>query len=420
MAVGLGAVVSGAQRDGACAGDPEFDSGCGAQAASRSDHSARVAGRGSIECRARAAARYAAERDGPRLEALRDGANQLRRDGDDAAARRVLEFVYTRELQAQHFDPANFLGLAEIRLEEKSVPAAVDLLKRMSMLSGEPFETLTAAASLLARFGASSEAAMFYEERVKAAPWDGQAREHLAELRYNAPDLTALAKGVYALYTVRSDAAVALRRAGGATLGSGTGELDLLASSSPFTEAAVNKPYWHRARVEAASSLKDPAAKIRLLLAAVAIDPKPPGPRFDLFRTALDQRRYTLALSTMPLQNLGVEPNFPEGERAPEWILGTFLQGTDLSAADRAVVARGVGEAYQRLKEPAKAIYYYRLALELDRSPAQRTAVQPNIDTLRTELKLRQANQERRPVVTRNLEQPHVVKPRLTQPGGPA
>jgi hypothetical protein len=271
---------------------------------------------------------------------------------------------------------------------------------------------------LLERFGSSAEAATFYEERVKAAPWDAQARERLAELRRGTADLTALAKDVYAMYTIRADAAVALRRTGGVTFASGSAELDLLASSTPFTEAAVNKPYWRRARVEAASSLKDPAAKIRLLLAAVAIDPQPPAPRFDLFRTALDQRRYTLALSVMPLQNLGVEPNFPEGERAPEWIVSSFLQGTDLSGPDRAIVARGVGEAYQRLNEPAKAVFYYRLALELDRSPAQRSAVQPNIEAMRTELKLRHANQERRPVVTRNLEQPHVVKPRLTRLGG--
>ncbi len=116
--------------------------------------------------------RFAADYEPPPLEAMREGANELRRVGDDAAARRVLEFIYTRELEAHRFDSANFLGLAEIRLQEKQAPAAVELLRRMTMLSGEPFETQTSAAALLEQFGQNTEAAAFYEQRVKAVPWD--------------------------------------------------------------------------------------------------------------------------------------------------------------------------------------------------------------------------------------------------------
>lgn len=365
-------------------------------------------------------ARYATDREPPPLEAMRNGGNELRRMGDDAAARRVLEFVFTRELQAHHFDSANFLGLAEIRLQEKQTPAALELLRRMTMLSGEPFETLTSAAALLERFGQNTDAAAFYEQRVKAVPWDVKARQQLAALRKNTAELTAVATDQYAPYETRADAALALRRSGGATLTTGTVELDLLASSMPLTEQAVNKPYWYWARLEAASAIMDPAAKIRILKAAIATDPARFDPFLKLFRTALDQKRYRLSISSMPAQpETRAEPP-PGSERIPEWMVSSFLQNTPFSQADRAFVGRGLGEAYMRLNEPEKSVYYYRLALELDASHAQRAAIEPNLQAMRQALELRRANEERRPVVSRNLEQPHLVRPRQTAARGGA
>ncbi len=364
-------------------------------------------------------ARYAAGREPPPLDAIRDGANQLRKVGEDAAARRVLEFVYTRELQAHHFDSANFLGLAEIRLQEKQAPAAVELLKRMAMLSGEPFETLTLAGALLGRFGQTNEAAVFYDERVKAAPWDSEARAHLATLRKNTQELTAVASDSNTPYDSRIDSALALRRNGGATLSARAGELDLLASATPLAEAVVTKPYWYRSRVEASKAATDAAVKIRLLLAAIAINPTPVETRLDLFRAALDQKRNQLAIAAVPSQQEPAEPP-PASEKLPEWMVSSFLQNTTFTQTDRTFFARGLGEAYQRMNEPARALYYYRLALELDRSPAQRAATEPLVKTLQQALELKQANESRRPVVSRNLEQPNIVRPRLTATRGGA
>jgi tetratricopeptide (TPR) repeat protein len=364
-------------------------------------------------------ARYAADREPPPVEAIRNGANELSRQGQDAAARRVLEFIYTRELAAHRFDSANFLGLAEIRLQEKQTPAAVELLKRMTMLSGAPFENLTAAAALLEKFGANAESAAFYEQEVKASPWDAQARERLADLRKNTADLTAVASDANGLYTTRADAAIALRRNGGAAVTTGSAELDLLATAAPFAEAAVNKPYWYRSRVEAAGSLKDAAARIRVLQAAIAVNPAQPEPRLQLFRAALDQKRYALAVAAAPVQDQGNE-QVADSEKLPEWLVGSFLQNTPFGQADRAFFARGLGEALQRLNEPARAVYYYRLALELDRSPAARSAIEPNLKAVRQAMELKQENEERRPVVSKNLEQPHVVRPRLTAARGGA
>ena len=364
-------------------------------------------------------AQYAAAREGPPIEDLRNGASELRKNAETRAASAVLEFVYSHELEAHHFDAANFLGLAEIRLEQNQAPAAVDLLRRMTMLSmampsGEPFENHLAAAALLDRFGKTAESLVFVEQRAKAVPWDVAARERLAEARKSAQELAGLVNDKFAPYANRSDAAKALRHAGGAATASGSAELDLLASTGSLAEQAVNKPYWYPARIEASAATKDTAAKIRILLGAIATWPDPPAPRLDLFRAALDQKRYATAIAAMPEQPESWMENLPEGEQFPEWMASSFLQGTPYGIADRAFVAAGLGEACQRLNEPARSAYYYRLALDLDRSAAARAAIGPKLDLMVEAMTLRKTNAERRPVVSRNLDQPHIVRPKVT------
>ncbi len=361
--------------------------------------------------------RYAAMIEPLSAEILRNAANELKRMGDDAAARRVLEYLYSRELAAHKFDASNFLGLAEIRLEEKDPAAAVALLRRMTMLSGAPFDTLPDAARLLERYGRPDDAATFYEQRVKAVPWDNVSKEKLAELRKNNAELASLANDKTAEFTVRADASVAIRKLGGASLKTGSPELDLLASTAPLTEAAVNKPYWHRARVEAAGATNAAAAKIRLLMAAIAVNPEPSAPRMELFRIALAAKRYQLAVSSVAAAANAPSYAPPETEEFPQYLAEQFLQGTGAGTTERASIARGLGEAYQQLNDPALAVYYYRLSLDLSKSQPQQAALEKNLEVMRAAVKLKIANEERRPVVTKNLEQPHIVKPRLTQGG---
>ena len=363
-------------------------------------------------------AKYAAAKQPVSLEILRNGATELRKRAQDAAARRVLDFVYSRELQAHRFDAPTFLGLAEIRLEEGDTSAAVTLLRRMNMLAGEPFALLTDAGKLLERFGKRTEAAEFYDARVKAAPWDAESRERLAELRKDAAALTAVAVDRNAPYAIRASAASGLRASGGAAIASGAAELDLLASSTALTEAGVNKAYWYRARVEAAAASKDPAVRIRLLQAALATDPSHVDARLSLFNTAVEARRWSLAVASVsPLAGQSVM-GMPEIGGVPNYVLDEFLNGAGLGIVERAAVARGLGEANQRLSEPALARSFYRLSLAFAPGQAGRAAVEKNIAAAKSAVELRAANEQRRLVVTGNLEQPHVVRPRLSAGGG--
>jgi tetratricopeptide (TPR) repeat protein len=122
----------------------------------------------------------------PPVEELRRAATDLRKSGDAASSRRVLEFIYARDLRMGKLDAATFLGLAEIRLEEKDVPGAMALLRRMILVSGEPFSALDPAAALLQKKGHTAEAAEFLDTLVKAEPWNTEARTRLVIVRGGA------------------------------------------------------------------------------------------------------------------------------------------------------------------------------------------------------------------------------------------
>src|SRR5207244_13166713 len=78
----------------------------------------------------------------PASEILRAAARQLFEAGDKQSARKLLEFVFARELDEHKLVAANFLGLAEIRIAAGDTPAAVELLRRLVVAVGNPFENL--------------------------------------------------------------------------------------------------------------------------------------------------------------------------------------------------------------------------------------------------------------------------------------
>ena len=98
---------------------------------------------------------------------MRSAARQLFDSGDKQSARKVLEFVFAREIEDHKLDAANFLGLAEIRIAAGDTPGAVELLRRLVVVVGNPFENLDPAAALLEKTGHNAEAIEFLEQLVK-------------------------------------------------------------------------------------------------------------------------------------------------------------------------------------------------------------------------------------------------------------
>jgi thioredoxin-like negative regulator of GroEL len=290
-------------------------------------------------------------------------------------ARRLLEFVYTGQLDQRSFTAANFLGLAEVRLEEGDAEAAVALLHRMTLVADEPFQDLEAAADLLAKMGRQAEARQFLEARVKAVPWDFGARVKLGD--------ASVGKALEAPYDLRAQVA------------------DLAGST--------------RARLQAAEKAGDAETRIRLLRGILADEPDQVAARLAMFRAAMAAGRHQLALSAMETlaETRGFGYMLREGngelELDPSGDASGFLSESGLSTRERAAAAQQMAVAYAKTGRPKSAMVCYRLALAIEPTAEARAG----LDRLMAEEKLRARNDLRRPVIRTGLEQERLVRVRL-------
>jgi Tfp pilus assembly protein PilF len=334
----------------------------------------------------------------PSADALTETATALKKDGDSADARRLLEFLYTRELDRRNFTAANFLGLAEIRLEENDTEAAVTLLRRMTLVADQPFEDLEAAADLLQKAGKQAEARRFLEERVKAVPWDPGARVKLGD--------ASVAASPEAPYELRARAAELKPEAK-----TGSGELDLLASGAA-PPASAEKPYFYFARLKAAAAA-DPATRLRLLAGALAVAPDANQARIEFVRAALVAQRYQLVVSAMePLwQESGLRYTLPEIARANyslTYYAGEFLSNQGFTTSERAALAEGLAHAYVAVGQTNLALGCFRLALAIEPTAEARAG----LERLQAHEKRQTEEAERRPVISDGFQQEFLVRPR--------
>ena len=301
--------------------------------------------------------RYAREESRPvNLGALRNAATALGQAGDRVSARRIMEFVYTRQLDREELARPVFLGLAEIRLQQGNVPAALELLRRLTLVVGEPFDNLAASGALLERLNRPTQALEFRRARVQAVPWDAEAHIALARAEVAAGQnraaaldrLGRIAESPKERYAVRVEAARAFASAGGQLGRPAQTEIDWLRSMTGLTPAAADRPMFVAARFNAAERATDPAARINLLLAAVAVDPAGAGLRVPLFRAELEGGKPADAIEA-------IQP-----------LLGRSraLTNIGLTTAARARLARELGEAYQQVDRLPDAVRWLTIALE--------------------------------------------------------
>jgi tetratricopeptide (TPR) repeat protein len=387
----------------------------------------------------------------PSFEALRNSAIALQ-EKDPASARRLLEFVYTRQIEAREFAPANFLGLAEVRLQQGNLAQAIALLQRMNLVAGQPFENLSAAGDLLMKMGHPAEAGNFYSMRLKAVPWDADAQLKLAQAeaaantqRNDAVRLfTALVSSPNAAYAKRASAAESLAALKASAPGQVSAELAWLVRGGPA--AAAESPGFYYARLRAAQDAADPATKIHLLLDAIALrpedilqrparspsagtEPESISPRVDLAEAAATANQNELAMSAIaPLLEQGstltVQPENQEGEAAnegsaqpeyPDILWKWFLRDQKLSDEQKSLLAAQLAGALVKLDRLAEATRLWKIAamLAVDNSLKSRAAEE--LVGVQGHLKLEKADLERRPVITQNLGQSVLVRPRLAR-----
>lgn len=376
----------------------------------------------------------------PPLAVLRATATDLENAHDASSARRVLEFVYTREIDAHNLTPANFLGLAEMRLQAGDLERTGALLRRMALVAGEPFENLTAASELLLKYGHPAEAIEFLSARVKAVPWDDQARVELSKTEiaahHGSPSdaLSSVARSRLAPYSTRAQAAEALAELTAQAASLGSGELDLLAKGTTQVAPAAEQPGYFSARVRAAERASDAATRVRLLLGAVAIEPQEESVRVPLFRAAVAAGQDQLAYSAIqPLLNQGYEGSYPypsrfrnaqgtrsedeEGYAHPSESV-EFLSHVKVSAEERPALAAQVAEVLEKLRRLSDASKYWTIAVALSPAGASQDEFQSRLNKVKAQIKLGQQDAERGPMVSEHLEQKVTVRPRLaTTPG---
>jgi len=337
--------------------------------------------------------RYRSKPDtAPNAEVLRNAAEALRNDKEPLAAISVLEFLYTREIDAGRLDTANFLGLAEVRLEQKQDAAAIQLLHRMALITENPFDTLIGASDLLERYKKDAEAAEFVAMRLHAAPWDSDAKLHAARLAQGEQRRglqAAVATDPMATYHQRADAALLLAPATPASL-AGT-ELGLLAAG-PVTPNAAEKPYYVEARAKAAETAGDESTKLSVFNDALAIAPTDQRIRVGALRAALALRRDSIAVSLVQTNS------------------GAFLPEAALSNAERASLAEQLAAAAERLDDLAVASSYLQTAINL-LPQDQRAADDAKLKAITAEQTRRAQNAARQPVISNVVDQEHVVAP---------
>jgi cellulose synthase operon protein C len=380
----------------------------------------------------------------PAAEILRAAARRLFEADDKQSARKILELVFAHEIEEHQLVATNFLGLAEIRLAAGDTAGTLDLLHRLVVAVGNPFENLDPAAALLEKTGHNAEAIEFLAQLVKAAPWDASYRLRLAKAKLAADKdaataqeaLTSIASGLNTSYDLRLKAAGALAGRPHSDLGSA--ELDLLAAApSAMTAAAADKFYFYEARLKSAQAVTDSQLKIQLLSHCLIDFPRRDDARVPLFQVAAASKLNEYALGVLePLFQTQFLRNAPEtGEE--EQIISSSSEEEDnddeasapaaaavkLSRARQAQVAQMVGDTMTRLNRLADALAYYGNARRAESSPVIRKALLRKIADTKAALRIQHQNAARQPLLHEALEQDRVVRPQLftrVTPAAPA
>ena len=370
----------------------------------------------------------------PASEVLRLAARQLFDSGDKQSSRKILEFVFARELDDHNLVAANFLGLAEIRIAAGDTPGAVELLRRMVVAVGNPFENLDPAATLLEKTGHNAEAVEFLEQLVESTPWEPMYRLRLAKAKTAAGEdadaaqkaLTAIASGAEVPYGVRTQAALALASSNRA-IETGSAELNLLAASGYGIAASIaDRPFFYDARLRAAQGATDIQVKVRLLGNALADTPARDDARIPLFLAAAATHADELARGVIePLLQRQFLNSIPTAPAAEQEIIASNDDAEDQNAAgqienpfklpiaQQALVANTLGEVMIRLDRLDEALRYLRVAHRLEKATARRKAIGGRIADVSARLRRQRLNAARQPILHEALEQDRLVRPRL-------
>lgn len=375
----------------------------------------------------------------PPGESLRAAARKLFGAGDRQSARKILEYLFARELEEHQLVAANFLGLAEIRIADGDLSGAVSLLNRLVLVVGDAYQNMDSSAALLEKTNHPAEAIAFLDPLVKATPWEPAFRLRLAKAQLAAAQhrnealetLAKLAAATEHPYAVRMQAALAL---GGLTKTGefGSAELKLLATGTKtITPATSDHPFFYNSRLAAAQNSPNPRTKMEILGKALSDLPSREEVRLPFFRAAVSIPEDELALASIEqlLHSQALSRVAPGASSEEEVISGGEEeqvgqgQGNEersristpsgLPAEQLAQIAHEVGLAMIRLDRLEEAASYLQIAQKREKAPAEKKRITAQLGEVRSRLRRQHANAARQPILHAELEQDRLVRPRL-------
>lgn len=348
----------------------------------------------------------------PAEDDLRNAVNPL----NEASKRMVLRFVYERALDARELTAPNFLGLAAIDLDENDTPGAMALLKRLTLVSRDPYTDADASANLLETRNHSMEAIGFLQMLAQAFPWDAGYKVRLAvatmagnpQSQTSLQALAAVAADPQATYSDRLAAARALKGHSAPNLASGSAELDLLARSGCPGADQVNKPYFVAAREVASACATNDKVQEQILSAGLAADPNDAEMRLRYLTAAFADGLDARAL-------VAAEPILQDGT-----FYGQINESPGVAPTNRELKPEEASKltwlaihAREKRHEDNDALALATSALPLEKDPARRKALDDERQRLETEAAREQENEARAPNIHADLDQDRVVRPRL-------
>ncbi|MDE1163066.1 MAG: hypothetical protein PW792_14170 [Acidobacteriaceae bacterium] len=376
--------------------------------------------------------------DAPSLSTLSSTANTLRLQKDYANGRLLLEFVFARKLEQGEIEDADYLALAQSRLDNNDLPAALSLLHTFTD-QGDFYANLDQAASLLERSNRPAEAIAFLKPLAQGSPWNAATQIRLANAlkasHSNEAEttLTAVAANQQSPYELRAEAALSLSSLSKAKHFEAA-ELTWLASSNrSAAELPANFVYARFISTQTAA----PDKVISVLRETILSAPASIGEaiRLRLFQ-AYASSGHNSAARTAIEPVLSAHPSLLTTSTTSDSDDSTANEDTTTAApasptlaalanpfsfesqitspAAQAELLLTLAEVDRQTSQPSLAIRDLQAALELPLSAARASKIRAQIDELQAAEELKNLNIERRPVIQPSVTQTASVRPRLT------
>ena len=394
----------------------------------------------------------------PPLATLTTIARSLDGSGLKAESRELLEFAYARAVEDHDLSAPNSLGLAEVRLASGSLSGAMELLRRLTLVVGQPGENLASAAALLEKTGHPMEASQFLQQLVNAEPWNFNARLRLEKDRLASGKetlaarkaLTAIASARDVSYETRVAATEGLVGAG-TVFDLGSRELNLLASGKAISAADADQPFFLAAREKAAHLRENESRRINLLRASLRDNSNADSGRIPLFFAAADAHQYSLAVADLqPLLRKGFlyetyrdaareaeeqdaaerGAEYQEEREQAETAQDDDVQNDEdapnalrtvqrpnapsaLSPAEKTRITANLAIAEEHLGRLREAAQYFQIAERQESNTNRRKTAHRNFVRVSAEIDRQVKDAARRPLIHNALEQDRVVRPRI-------